>query len=1211
MMRCIIFAVIAIVIFERSAAQSQQNNNGKTQRLARQSVQVFVNGKRLAPIKLNRNSGNIKVARRSQIIKCCGLRTCRGGQASNRNGTDRTKTKKIDYSGPSIMPIRIGETIYKFPDEQATFSEAKKICNKENMDIASLNNPNEFSKISEYLQYIGLSENPVFASLSSLQSSPLSNWGQDAPPGGEGSCLVQQNGALYNASCDQKAYFACEERPLKDGFTTTIGPISLSSIQDAVLSFVGGKNILVPSEKATVPEAKSLCAKQGLELMSLDSMVQMDSVQDFLGDMGLSTSTVLTSMSKVTGGGTDWLGDLASAFLPQKDPAKDGDCMGLNSLGLTGISCDTVSNFVCQAPDSDGPKTPPLSDLFSAFMPVTKAQPVELEGQEYILPSEKATYEEAKKLCESRQMDLLSIQTKSENDLISNFLNSKGVGSSPILTSLLSVSAGSFSWDGSSIADGLKWASNQPGTGDCATLSSSTLKTVSCEAKSNFMCEAKPADSSATPAVPGTTNLPTTIAKTTAAQPKTESPSSTSGTSSASSASTQSTSTSSTSSASTSTSESTTSSTSTTTSIPPTTTATSTSITTVQPAQHTYTVGKRVTYLFNETATYDEAAAKCEAMGMKFLIAECKLEYQLLMDELNASPERKNASYLIAIKKVSGTWTNPSGTFHTPPKVVFNSTLGGDCVVAQNGSWFTTPCDQKNCFACENKMNYTEIVYSSSGRYFVLRNLEVCLTEAIVNCKGVKTNASVVAIDSPYEHSSGEINTLLATLNLQNTSVFINNDNLNGTNWIINFNNLLEWATDNPNMTRGSCVGVLLGKLISVDCGMPLPFVCEVPNQGLKAFTYQMGSRATYLSDEMATYGEATAKCGEMGMSLLIAECSSEYRKLLSELDASPDRSNASYLIALIMVNGTLQNPSGNLHPAPGTPIATSVSGGDCVVTQNGSWFYTPCNQKHYFACEQKPNYTDVVFSTSSQYYVIRNLEGNCQAEAHEHCKKAMPNASMAMINYPFEHTGELNPLLKKLKINYTPVLVNRFNLNASTWFQTNSHLVEWNSGHPNMSFGTCIGNYLGKLISVDCAGTLPFVCEVPKPPIADETMMCLAVGKTCAISAYTISFHYASRWCQSKNNNFTALGVGDFDATLLQLRTPAVQAKLGYPGALAISAMKVSGVWQWSSGEPVNFSLLNWSAMPTTLGDCAGIDANYTYAVTFDCAANRRVLCL
>jgi len=105
-----------------------------------------------------------------------------------------------------------------------------------------------------------------------------------------------------------------------------------------------------------------------MELMNLDSLTQMDSVKDFLGDIGklgifqsdpltlnlnwtgLSSSTLLTSMSKVSDGGSNWLGDLASALVPQPDKSKDGDCMGLSAVGLMGLSCDMVSNFVCQAP---------------------------------------------------------------------------------------------------------------------------------------------------------------------------------------------------------------------------------------------------------------------------------------------------------------------------------------------------------------------------------------------------------------------------------------------------------------------------------------------------------------------------------------------------------------------------------------------------------------------------------------------------------------------------------------------------------------------------------------------------------------------------------------------------------------------------------------------------------------------------------------------
>jgi len=67
-----------------------------------------------------------------------------------------------------------------------------------------------------------LGDNPVFTSLAASMDNSITNWGKDKPPGGPGKCLVQQNGALYNASCNQKSNFACEEKPLPDGVTTTL-----------------------------------------------------------------------------------------------------------------------------------------------------------------------------------------------------------------------------------------------------------------------------------------------------------------------------------------------------------------------------------------------------------------------------------------------------------------------------------------------------------------------------------------------------------------------------------------------------------------------------------------------------------------------------------------------------------------------------------------------------------------------------------------------------------------------------------------------------------------------------------------------------------------------------------------------------------------------------------------------------------------------------
>ncbi|CAB3387135.1 Hypothetical predicted protein [Cloeon dipterum] len=279
---------------------------------------------------------------------------------AKQRATTKSNGWRTVFNSPSDKIVRIGTKKYKFPNEMATFTDAEKICKKDQMEIASLDSPSEAADISDYLQYIDLLKEPVFSSFSSLieeGAKLLSNWGSDDPPGGPGDCLVQQDDQYFNSSCDTENHFICED-PIEED-SSTMGISSLTSIEDAILNFVGGKNVLIPNNLATIPEAKTICKSKGLELMSLNSIAQLEPVKGLVKNLGLSSSTLLTAMTKLTSGGSNLLGDLASAILPPKDPSKDGDCLGLSALGLKGISCDTVSNFVCQVPDQPGMTTRP------------------------------------------------------------------------------------------------------------------------------------------------------------------------------------------------------------------------------------------------------------------------------------------------------------------------------------------------------------------------------------------------------------------------------------------------------------------------------------------------------------------------------------------------------------------------------------------------------------------------------------------------------------------------------------------------------------------------------------------------------------------------------------------------------------------------------------------------------------------------------------
>ncbi|XP_065341515.1 uncharacterized protein LOC135940523 [Cloeon dipterum] len=251
----------------------------------------------------------------------------------------------------------------------ATFEEAKNICEDQGLEITSVSDSQESQSIDNYLNYIGLGSESLFTSLPA-EGADL-NWGVGKPPGGPGECLTQFKGAFYNASCNQPSQFSCQEKPAPTGETTE-GYNLFSSIGDAVLNFVGGKNIIAPSDRASVPQATSMCKDQGMQLMGLDSLTQLGSVQAFLGGIGLSSSTLLTSLKKTTSdSSSNWLGDLASALLPPPaNPADAGDCMGISSLGLLGVSCDMVSNFVCEAPppkliSDTGEELPFSKDLLS------------------------------------------------------------------------------------------------------------------------------------------------------------------------------------------------------------------------------------------------------------------------------------------------------------------------------------------------------------------------------------------------------------------------------------------------------------------------------------------------------------------------------------------------------------------------------------------------------------------------------------------------------------------------------------------------------------------------------------------------------------------------------------------------------------------------------------------------------------------------------
>jgi hypothetical protein len=88
-----------------------------------------------------------------------------------------------------------------------------------------------------------------------------------------------------------------------------------------------------------------------MSLASLETIAENDAVKDFLGEMGLSATGILTSLKKSGATSYDWIGGVAAEFLnwAPDEPKATGECATIKSIGLSAADCDVVSNFICEA----------------------------------------------------------------------------------------------------------------------------------------------------------------------------------------------------------------------------------------------------------------------------------------------------------------------------------------------------------------------------------------------------------------------------------------------------------------------------------------------------------------------------------------------------------------------------------------------------------------------------------------------------------------------------------------------------------------------------------------------------------------------------------------------------------------------------------------------------------------------------------------------
>ncbi|XP_059476966.1 macrophage mannose receptor 1-like isoform X3 [Neocloeon triangulifer] len=645
----------------------------------------------------------------------------------------------------------IGDGKYLFPSDTGTFEEAQKMCGSRDMDLMSLASGAEASAVSDFLGSLGASTAPVMTSLQQDAGGDFSwlggvaasvlGWAPEQPKKGQG-CAGISGGQFFGLDCNQKNHFGCEAKKDDDplskllsmaeckldisfSFHFLIKQINIKKNSfEATLKQIGESGYVVPKEKAKYDDASKICGSRDMSLASLETVAENDAVKDWLGDLGLSSTAILTSLKKSGVDSFDWVGGVAAQFLnwaPDQPAAAAGDCATLGGLGLSAADCNTVSNFICETKSSTTQATTTTTeDPFSKLLSIAEAEVVKLTSGNYIFPSDKKNFVDAEAACSTRGMGLASLETLAENDVVKDFLGGMGLSSQTVLTSLKSVGAGSFEWLGGIAAQFLPaWApggapgNGGPDDGSCAGVTALGLKSADCDTLNHFLCEEK----NSTTAAPSTTLMTPSTTTTTATTTQTVT---------------------------------------TTVATTTTTTTATTTTTTIKPALNVI-INNKTYYLSNETATREQAIALCLKRNQSLLVVETLGEHLALLSALlNNSKFLGSYSYVTSLIKTNGLykWLNESAFDLTAVQWATLPLVQDACAAYVNATLLPFPCANASTFICEDptpprqKINVT-IVADGVSYFFSAKTGNLSVAQADCRAMGM----ALLSLETPAEFS--------------------------------------------------------------------------------------------------------------------------------------------------------------------------------------------------------------------------------------------------------------------------------------------------------------------------------------------------------------------------------------------------------------------------------------------------------------------------
>ncbi|XP_059481782.1 macrophage mannose receptor 1-like [Neocloeon triangulifer] len=259
---------------------------------------------------------------------------------------------------------------------------------------------------------------------------------------------------------------------------------NMTAISNECKTFLANLTFELSKDKQVWDSARYFCHKKGMELITVDTEQKSTCLQEFLQNEEMRDVKFLTGLQVNSDKTGIWSADKSKATYigwADSSPAKF-KCMALWRDAAYNVDCNEVNMYICEKNPNAAAVPENLQDLCK-------------KDVKYEIVTQPANWATARFICNSKKMDLVSLETFEENLCILDKLIKAEMSLKAVFTSL-SINEGEknfTSWASKEMLSYSVWGSGQPndynGKEKCMALYKNAWHDINCENESPFICE--------------------------------------------------------------------------------------------------------------------------------------------------------------------------------------------------------------------------------------------------------------------------------------------------------------------------------------------------------------------------------------------------------------------------------------------------------------------------------------------------------------------------------------------------------------------------------------------------------------------------------------------------------------------------------------------------------------------------------------------------